>query len=74
MLSKLTERHKRSYAPDGAEDENENDERYQLDVTILFIIVNNSTCFGHLYVHLQDYIGCIRIMLVLMVFSTRCCG
>ena len=26
----------------------ENDERYQLDATILFIIINNSTCFGHL--------------------------
>jgi hypothetical protein len=32
----------------------ENDERYQLDATILFII-NNSTCFGHLYAHLQEY-------------------
>ena len=33
----------------------ENDERYQLDATILFIIINNSTCFGHLCAHLQDY-------------------
>ena len=49
----------------------ENDERYQLDVTILFIIINISTCFGHLYAHLQEYIGCI---LQHMVFSTRCCG
>ena len=35
----------------------ENEERYQLDATILFIIINNSTCFGHLYAHLQEYIG-----------------
>ena len=33
----------------------ENDERYQLDATILFIIINISTCFGHLYAHLQEY-------------------
>jgi len=26
----------------------ENDERYQLDATILHIIINISTCFGHL--------------------------
>ena len=45
----------------------ENDERYQLDATILFIIIDNSTCFGHLYAHLQEYIGCI---LLHMVFST----
>ena len=45
----------------------ENDKRYQLDATILFIIVNNSTCFGHLYTHLQEYIGCI---LLHMVYST----
>jgi hypothetical protein len=32
-----------------------NDERYQLDATILFIIINISTCFGHLYAHLQEY-------------------
>jgi hypothetical protein len=32
----------------------ENDERYQFDATILFII-NNSTCFRHLYAHLQEY-------------------
>ena len=31
------------------------DERYQLDATILFIVLNNSTCFGHLYAHLQEY-------------------
>ena len=31
------------------------DERYQLDATILFIIINISTCFGHLYAHLQEY-------------------
>ena len=45
----------------------ENEERYQLDATILFIIINNSTCFGHLYAHLQEYIGCT---LLHMVFST----
>ena len=33
----------------------ENDERYQLDVTILFIIIYDSICFGHLYTHLQEY-------------------
>ena len=33
----------------------ENDERYQLDATILFIIINNSTFFGHLYAHLQEF-------------------
>jgi len=33
----------------------ENDERCQLDATILFIIINISTCFGHLYAHLQEY-------------------
>ena len=33
----------------------ENDERYQLDAKILFIIINNCTCFGHLYAHLQEY-------------------
>jgi len=33
----------------------ENDERYQLDAKILFIIINNSTCFGHLYAYLQEY-------------------
>ena len=49
----------------------ENDQRYQLDATILFIIINNSTCFGHLYAHLQEYIRCI---LLHMVFSTRCCS
>ena len=47
------------------------DERYQLDATILVIIINNSTCFGHLYAHLHEYIGC---MLLHMVFSTKCCG
>jgi hypothetical protein len=47
----------------------ENDERYQLDATVLFIIINNSICFEHLYAHLQEYIGCI---LLHMVFSTRC--
>jgi hypothetical protein len=44
----------------------ENDERYQLDATTLFIIINNSTCFGYLYAHLQEYIGCV---LLRMVFS-----
>jgi len=48
-----------------------NEERCQLDATILFITINNSTCFGHLYAHLQEYIDCI---LLHMVFSTRCCG
>ena len=52
----------------------ENDERYQLDTTILCIIINNSTCFRHLYAHLQEYVGCIRIKLVHMVFITSCCG
>jgi len=33
----------------------ENDERYQLDATILFTIINNSTCFVHLYARLQEY-------------------
>jgi hypothetical protein len=33
----------------------ENDQRYQLDAPILFIIINSSTCFGHLYAHLQEY-------------------
>jgi hypothetical protein len=33
----------------------ENDERYQLDATILFLIINNYTYFGHLYDHLQEY-------------------
>ena len=47
------------------------DERYQLDGTILFIIINISICFGHLYAHLQEYIGCI---LLHMVFSIKCCG
>ena len=42
------------------------DEKYQLDATILYIIINNSTCFGHLYAHLQEYTGCI---LLLIVFS-----
>ena len=49
----------------------ENDERYQLDATILFIVINNSTYFGHLYAHLQEYIGCI---LLHMLSSTKCCG
>ena len=49
----------------------ENVERYQLDVKILFIIINNSTCFGHLHDHLQEYIGCI---LLHMVFSTFVCN
>ena len=31
-----------------------NDERYQLDATIMIYIINNSTCFRHLYVHLQE--------------------
>ena len=34
---------------------NVDDERYQLDATILFIIINNPTCFGNLYAHLQEY-------------------
>jgi len=33
-----------------------NDERYQFDATILFIIINNSTCFRYLYAYLQEYI------------------
>jgi hypothetical protein len=45
----------------------ETGERYQLDATILFIIINNSTCFGHLYAHLQEYISCV---LLHMMFST----
>jgi hypothetical protein len=32
-----------------------------------FIILNNSTCFGHLYAHRQEYISCV---LRHMVFST----
>jgi len=32
-----------------------NDERYQPEAKILFIIINNSTYFGHLYAHLQEY-------------------
>ena len=32
------------------------DESYQPDATILFIIINNRTRFGHLYAHLQEYI------------------
>jgi len=43
MLSKLTERHKRPYMPDAAEDEYGDDYMYQLDAEILFIIINNST-------------------------------
>ena len=35
----------------------ENDERYQLDVTIM-IYYHISTCFGHLYAHLQEYRLC----------------
>ena len=35
-----------------------------------FIIINISTCFGHLYAHLQEY----RLCAAHMVFSTRCCG
>ena len=35
--------------------EHKNDERYQLEAKVLFIIINNSTCFGHLYAHLQEY-------------------
>jgi hypothetical protein len=35
--------------------------------TNLFIILNNSTCFGHLYAHLQEHISCV---LLHMVFST----
>jgi len=31
----------------------ENDERYQLDATILFIIIYNFICFGQMYA--QDY-------------------
>ena len=33
----------------------ENDEMYQLDATMLFITINISTYFGHLYAHLQEY-------------------
>ena len=32
-----------------------NDEWYQLDATNLFIIINNSTCFWHLYARLKEY-------------------
>jgi len=35
-----------------------------------FIIINISTCFGHLYAHLQEY----RLYVLHMVFSTGCCG
>jgi hypothetical protein len=31
------------------------DERYQFDATILFIIINISSCFGHLYADIQEY-------------------
>jgi hypothetical protein len=33
----------------------QNDERYQLDEKISFIIINKFTHFGHLYAHLQEY-------------------
>jgi len=35
-----------------------------------FIVTNISTCFGHLYAHLQEY----RLYVLHMVFSTGCCG
>jgi len=50
----------------------ENDERYQLDGTILFITINNSTCFGHLYAHLQEYIGCIILHMVFSTVKEKC--
>jgi len=34
------------------------------------IFINISTCFGHLYAHLQEYM----LYVLHMVFSTRCCG
>ena len=42
----------------------ENDERYQLDATILFIVINNSTCFGYLYTHLQEYCAVVMNKIV----------
>ena len=50
----------------------ENDEWYQLDATILYIITNNSTCFGHLYAHLQEYIGCILLHIVFSAVKENC--
>jgi hypothetical protein len=56
----------------------ENEERYQLDATILFIIINNYICFGYLYAHLQEYRlyttaygvqHCKRELCVLLFFS-----
>jgi hypothetical protein len=60
----------------------ENDERYQLDETNLFIILNNSTCFGHLYAHRQEYVSCVLLRVVFnihappgawMFVSCKCC-
>ena len=54
------------------------DKRYQLDATILFIIINISTCFGHLYAHLQEYryvyycIWCSALGVVTEVLRSRC--
>jgi hypothetical protein len=56
----------------------ENDERYQLDETILFIIINVSTCLGHLYAHLQEYrcvyycIWCSALCVAAEVLRSRC--
>jgi hypothetical protein len=38
--------------------------------TNLFIILNNSTCFGHLYAHFQEYISCL--LLYCVVLNTIC--
>ena len=56
----------------------ENDDRYPLDATTSFIIINNSTCFGHLYAHLQEYrcvyycIWCSALGIVAEVLRSRC--
>ena len=50
----------------------ENDERYQLDATILFIIINNSTSFGHLHTHLQEYRGYILLHMVYSTVKENC--
>ena len=48
-----------------------NDERYQLDAIILFIIINNSTCFGHLYAHLQEHTA--YILLKMGIYMPETC-
>jgi hypothetical protein len=38
-----------------------NASKWQMEFNSAFKGLNNSTCFGHLYAHLQEYISCVLL-------------